>query len=213
MKTDWGQKWYIIAMLGVMKAGGAFSPLDPTHPTSRLEGLVKSLPASVLLCSEKHVEKLRPVVKTLIPLCDETLDSLPGPVELASGVTSQNAAYVLFTSGSTGEPKVSSCFTIVLLFFFLFADLSKKGHPVGTPGVPVQFNGTWAQASYLPRDPSSKFCCIYIRCQSGGDFDAVDPWRMCVHSERGGSAQQYCHHDQRDARHASILYPVLHRIC
>lgn len=96
-------------MLGVMKAGGAFSPLDPSHPISRLQGLVKSVQASLVLCSEKYAEKLRPIAKTLIPLCDETLNSLPDPadgVDLASGVTSQNAAYVLFTSGSTGEPKV-----------------------------------------------------------------------------------------------------------
>ncbi|KAK9848977.1 AMP-dependent synthetase/ligase [Penicillium brevicompactum] len=101
-------KWYTVAMLGVMKAGGAFSPLDPSHPTARLQSLVGSIQASVVLCSEKHAEQLRPVAKTLIPLCAETVDALSYPangVDLASGVTSQNAAYVLFTSGSTGEPK------------------------------------------------------------------------------------------------------------
>ena len=97
-------------MLGVMKAGGAFVPLDPTHPTSRLQSLIQSVQAPVVLCSQHLTEKLRTIVKTLIPLCSDTLDPLSEPadgVNLASGVTSQNAAYVLFTSGSTGEPKVS----------------------------------------------------------------------------------------------------------
>jgi non-ribosomal peptide synthetase component F len=98
-------------MLGVMKAGGAFVPLDPTHPTSRLQRLIESVKATVVLCSPSREEVLRPIANTLIPLCADTLEGLSDPVEdvdLASGVTSKNAAYVLFTSGSTGEPKV--CF-------------------------------------------------------------------------------------------------------
>lgn len=97
-------------MLGVMKAGGAFVPLDPTHPTSRLQRLVDAVQATILLCSRNRAEHIQSVAKTVIPLCADTLNRLSDPadsVDLASGVTSQNAAYVLFTSGSTGEPKVN----------------------------------------------------------------------------------------------------------
>lgn len=102
-------------MLGVMKAGGAFVPLDPTHPTSRLQRLIESVKAAAVLCSPSRAEALRPISNVLIPLCAETLEGFSDPVEgvdLASGVTSQNAAYILFTSGSTGEPKV--CFGLPL---------------------------------------------------------------------------------------------------
>lgn len=101
-------------MLGVMKAGGAFVPLDPTHPTSRLQRLIESVKAVVVLCSPSRAEALRPISNILIPLCAETLEGFVEGVDLASGVTSQNAAYVLFTSGSTGEPKV--CFELPSYF-------------------------------------------------------------------------------------------------
>lgn len=134
-------------MLGVMKAGGAFVPLDPTHPTSRLQRLIESVKASVVLCSQNRADTLRPIVKTLIPLCADTLERFAEGVDIASGVTSQNAAYVLFTSGSTGEPKV--CFQHASPGD-LIADFPSAGHPAGAPRVSVERDGPWPRPAHLP---------------------------------------------------------------
>lgn len=96
-------------MLGVMKAGGAFVPLDPSHPVPRLQGLVRSVDAKVVLCSRRHVELLATVSDMVLPV-DEDLVSEPlvQYMDRVNPVTNQNAAYLIFTSGSTGEPKVFS---------------------------------------------------------------------------------------------------------
>ncbi|KAL2858409.1 hypothetical protein BJX68DRAFT_262934 [Aspergillus pseudodeflectus] len=100
-------KWNIVAMLGVLKAGGAFVPLDPTHPTPRLRSLVKSIDGRIMLCSRNREEALNMVVENLISLDEQLLDgiSLPPGGDIRSGVKSENAAYLIFTSGSTGQPK------------------------------------------------------------------------------------------------------------
>ncbi|KAL4782981.1 hypothetical protein BJX76DRAFT_358411 [Aspergillus varians] len=100
-------KWNIVAMLGVLKAGGAFVPLDPTHPTSRLRSLVESVEVKVMLCSRNRAELLRNVVDDLIPLDEQLFDKIssPGGVIQQDELRSNNAAYLIFTSGSTGQPK------------------------------------------------------------------------------------------------------------
>ncbi|KAH1856312.1 Nonribosomal peptide synthetase 1, partial [Aspergillus fumigatus] len=101
-------KWYTVAMLAVLKAGGAFVPMDPSHPTARLQSLVEGVQAHIMLCSRSQTGKLQTVAETLIPLDEETVDGLPDlPTSTFSSTTvkSSNAAYVIFTSGSTGQPK------------------------------------------------------------------------------------------------------------
>lgn len=100
-----------MAVLGVLKAGGAFVPLDPTHPESRLQFLVHSVQANIMLCARDRVDKLSNVAEHIVPLDDEALIELAPAVDtsvLSPEVRESNAAYVIFTSGSTGEPKVST---------------------------------------------------------------------------------------------------------
>jgi non-ribosomal peptide synthetase component F len=97
-------------MLAVLKASGAFVPLDPSHPVERLRGLCESVGAKLVLCS-RHLEKmLAGVVDEVLPVDDTTTAApTPDPAVTLPTASPTNAAYVIYTSGSTGKPKVSTC--------------------------------------------------------------------------------------------------------
>src|SRR5262249_3522467 len=103
---------YLVAILGVFKAGAAYLPLDPAHPDNRLRQVLDQSGSELVLVGSQHYEKLssalngsdssqRPKVISL----DEIM-CRQGP---ESGVTAFTAAnslsYVFYTSGSTGMPK------------------------------------------------------------------------------------------------------------
>ena len=96
----------ITAILGVLKAGGAFLPLDPAYPLDRLEYMLEDSRIQLVLTQERLVASL-PAYSGEILLLDadwshindydgENLESLATPDDLA---------YVIYTSGSTGRPK------------------------------------------------------------------------------------------------------------
>jgi amino acid adenylation domain-containing protein len=98
--------WNVVAMLAVMKAGGAFVPLDPTHPVSRLKSLVSRIGGKLVLCSKSHAEMLASVVDLVLPVDHDFIHGLEVSAdETRVMVNCRNAAYVIYTSGSTGEPK------------------------------------------------------------------------------------------------------------
>lgn len=98
-------KWTVVAMLAVLKAGGIFVPLDPTHPLPRLRALASKVKATTILCSPQHQAMLQRVAPELITVDEHLFISLSehhGDVNFGS---SNNGAYMIFTSGTTGEPK------------------------------------------------------------------------------------------------------------
>jgi non-ribosomal peptide synthetase component F len=107
---SWEKKWNIVAMLGVLKAGGAFVPLDASHPRPRLQALVRAIDAAVFLCSQQQAALFATVAERVLPLDGSMIECLPTSLIVADSprrATGKSAAYLIFTSGSTGEPKVS----------------------------------------------------------------------------------------------------------
>jgi len=94
----------VTAVLAVMKAGGTFVPLDPTHPAEHVAFILGDARVRVLVTEES----LRPQVGVPKVVC---LDSEPevsaadSQRDLVGGATPSNLAYVMYTSGSTGTPK------------------------------------------------------------------------------------------------------------
>ncbi|HMF90019.1 MAG TPA: non-ribosomal peptide synthetase [Candidatus Angelobacter sp.] len=96
----------LVAALGIMKAGGAYLPLDPSYPTERLAFILTNAQAPVLVTSECLLKALpaRPEkTVTLDPNGKLKGDAAARPV--AVKVEDYNLAYLIYTSGSTGQPK------------------------------------------------------------------------------------------------------------
>jgi amino acid adenylation domain-containing protein len=94
----------IVGLLGILRAGGAYLPLDPTFPPDRLAFMLKDAQPPVLLTQER-LRALLPSQKGHVV----SLDAFPTepqrhPIK-PSGRRASDLAYVLYTSGSTGTPK------------------------------------------------------------------------------------------------------------
>ena len=98
----------VVAALAVMKAGGAYLPLDPSYPTERLTFMLNNAQAPVLVTAKCLCNALPMRPKKLVVLDPE--GRIEGDVTSSSSsllvkVQAWHLAYVIYTSGSTGKPK------------------------------------------------------------------------------------------------------------
>ena len=95
----------VVSILGIAKAGAAFLPLDPDAPLARLAGILGESDAVALLVQDHDLERLAPLhARTMVSSWEDTL---PGALSyhVLTPPQAGDLAYVLFTSGSTGQPK------------------------------------------------------------------------------------------------------------
>ncbi|QSZ31682.1 hypothetical protein DSL72_001249 [Monilinia vaccinii-corymbosi] len=97
----------IMTMLAILRVGGAFVPLDPSQPRERLEAIIRKSNATMVISSPKFVQNFSSITKQAISVSEALLRTLHISLQdrLPVKVKTYSAAFVLFTSGSTGEPK------------------------------------------------------------------------------------------------------------
>ncbi len=96
----------IVAMVAALKAGGAYVPLDPEYPVARLEYMLRDAGSPVLLTQQRLLGRIPG--NCAEPICidgDWELIARESKENLDLGGSGEQLAYVMYTSGSTGQPK------------------------------------------------------------------------------------------------------------
>ncbi|HKH46212.1 MAG TPA: amino acid adenylation domain-containing protein, partial [Thermoanaerobaculia bacterium] len=94
-----------VALLGILKAGGAFLPLDPDYPAERLAAMLADAKAPVVLTHERLRAALPPHAARVLCLDAADLAAERGERLAGAGAQPDHLVYVIYTSGSTGQPK------------------------------------------------------------------------------------------------------------
>jgi amino acid adenylation domain-containing protein len=91
----------IVAILGILKAGAAYLPLDPAYPAERLAFMLEDAQVSLIL-TQSHLTSIQSTI--CLDKESKVINQEPQH-NPCSSVTADNLAYVIYTSGSTGKPK------------------------------------------------------------------------------------------------------------
>ncbi|MGY2288218.1 amino acid adenylation domain-containing protein [Pseudomonas sp. SDO528_S397] len=94
----------LVGVLGILKAGAGYVPLDPNYPLERLSWVLEDSQPAVVLLSADTLALLGPLPVVQVCITD-ILDDGPAHTPQVPGLGAEHLAYVIYTSGSTGQPK------------------------------------------------------------------------------------------------------------
>jgi len=95
----------VIALLGILKAGAAYLPMEPTHPSEYKKYLIEDSGLSVILTKGRYRGELSALGYPIELICLDEIAQGGTHANPADRVGPENRAYVFYTSGSTGKPK------------------------------------------------------------------------------------------------------------
>jgi len=96
----------IVCILGILKAGGAYLPLDPRYPTARLKFMLEEGKVRLLITENRFAVHL-PFTEEKMIYVDDLYNIIDNTMQPSNDhiVVSDNLAYVMYSSGTTGQPK------------------------------------------------------------------------------------------------------------
>jgi amino acid adenylation domain-containing protein len=115
----------VVALLAIPMSGAACLPLEAAHPPARRAALLRQAGACLVLSRPK----LFSGVELDMPLLSPDVRELPAPSVRLQQARAENLAYVLYTSGSTGEPKGAELTHRNIVHAFASFDTLKETHP------------------------------------------------------------------------------------
>jgi amino acid adenylation domain-containing protein len=99
-------EWMVVAILGILKSGASFVPIDTSFPTQRISYMLSDAGVRVLITESEFLFSLIEYYGGEILALDVQYDSLPSDSKSGGRLPeSSDLAYVIYTSGSTGHPK------------------------------------------------------------------------------------------------------------
>ncbi|WP_146217736.1 amino acid adenylation domain-containing protein, partial [Chitinophaga sp. S165] len=94
----------VIALLGILKAGCAYVPIDPSYPSHRINHILEDTGAKMLISDEACYSIALSTGKPVLNISRAESNQLPKAI-IAASVSADSLAYIMYTSGSTGQPK------------------------------------------------------------------------------------------------------------
>jgi len=95
----------IVAILAILRAGGAYAPLDVSYPEDRLRHMIEDTAAPVILTTRAEAGRIPALASRRLVYIDEPVTAPAGASTELPELGPRDLAYIMYTSGSTGRPK------------------------------------------------------------------------------------------------------------